>query len=230
MRSPAEHRGPGARALYLGTRDTKTSKLHRRSLGGAQRPGANPALPTGPHCPGGQQHRGELERRCAGAVLAKRHWHQLDQCQRRSLGTCYPHRRSQPALCQRARALAGNCPRNSTLPALAARAAHGRAGALGQTVNTTHQPLLWERTKREWVYARQFRVHLPPPFMRTCWPMWAASLQRRAPPLLWDFDAESVDLDHDLCELLWAEMNLCTGDLADTTTPTKKRLPCLSAG
>ncbi|MDP3616429.1 MAG: hypothetical protein Q8R49_01190, partial [Rhodoferax sp.] len=34
-------------------------------------------------------------------------------------------------------------------------------------------------------------------------------------PVLWGPRLEGMDLDEDLCELLWAEMNLSSGTLAD---------------
>ena len=38
------------------------------------------------------------------------------------------------------------------------------------------------------------------------------------PPVLWGPEAQNIDLDEDLCELLWAEMNLGSGALADNTS------------
>ena len=35
------------------------------------------------------------------------------------------------------------------------------------------------------------------------------------PPLLWGAETQPVNLDDGLCSLLWAEMNLGTGSLAD---------------
>ena len=78
-------------------------------------------------------------------------------------------------------------------------------------------PALWEATKREWVYARHFTVHLPTALRGHCLAWIGAQLAEHGlHPQLWGPQAQPLDLDHDLCELLWAEMNLCAGSLADT--------------
>lgn len=79
-------------------------------------------------------------------------------------------------------------------------------------------PTLWESTKRDWVYGRRFTVHLPVALHGHCLAWVGAQLAEQGlQPELWGPEAESVDLDHDLCELLWADMNLCAGSLADAT-------------
>ena len=77
-------------------------------------------------------------------------------------------------------------------------------------------PKQWENTKREWVYASQYTVHLPTPMRSLCLAYVAAQLARHGlPPMLWGPQAQRIDLDQDLCELLWAEMNLCAGSLSE---------------
>lgn len=77
-------------------------------------------------------------------------------------------------------------------------------------------PQLWENTKREWVYASQVTVHLPPGLRGLCQAYVAAQLASCGlAPVLWGPRQQGIDLDVDLCELLWAEMNLTSGALAD---------------
>lgn len=87
----------------------------------------------------------------------------------------------------------------------------------GHTHPDSISPQHWEATKREWVYAGGYAVHLPGALRGLCLAYVAAQLARHGlPPVLWGPQAQRVDLDEDLCELLWAEMNLCAGSLADT--------------
>jgi len=81
---------------------------------------------------------------------------------------------------------------------------------------TTISPQQWEATKREYVYASQFTVHLPATLRSLCLAYVAAQLNSHGlTPLLWGPQLESLQLDEDLCELLWAEMNLNAGTLTD---------------
>ena len=89
----------------------------------------------------------------------------------------------------------------------------------GHTQPETISPQQWEATKREWVYASEYTVHLPRPLRGLCLAYVGAQLARQGlPPVLWGPQAQRMDLDADLCELLWAEMNLCAGSLADTVS------------
>jgi hypothetical protein len=77
-------------------------------------------------------------------------------------------------------------------------------------------PQQWEAHKREWVYACDYTSHLPLALRGLCSAYVNAQLARHGlPPSLWGPQAQRIDLDDDLCELLWAEMNLHTGSLAD---------------
>lgn len=77
-------------------------------------------------------------------------------------------------------------------------------------------PAEWEAAKRQWVYAGEYPVHLPAGLRGHCLASIGSALARHAlPPALWGPKAQRIDLDEDLCELLWAEMNLCAGNLAD---------------
>lgn len=79
-------------------------------------------------------------------------------------------------------------------------------------------PRQWEAAKREWVYAASYTIHLPAALRAQCLAYVAAQLVRhgQSSPVLWGPQAQRIDLDEDLCELLWAEMNLCAGSLADS--------------
>lgn len=82
-------------------------------------------------------------------------------------------------------------------------------------------PQQWENTKREWVYGQEFCVHLPLALRHLCLAYVAAQLhQHGLNPVFWGPNTRSVDLDEHLCELLWAEINLCSGTLADKTNET----------
>ena len=79
-------------------------------------------------------------------------------------------------------------------------------------------PQQWESTKREWVYAGEYTQHLPTGLRSLCLAYVAAQLGISGiTPLLWGPQVEGINLDEDLCELLWGEMNLGTGTLADNT-------------
>lgn len=79
-------------------------------------------------------------------------------------------------------------------------------------------PQLWEARKREWVYAGEYAVHLPPELRTLCMGFVASQMQRSGiPAVLWDAEACRIDLDEDLCDLVWADMNQRTGNLADAS-------------
>lgn len=79
-------------------------------------------------------------------------------------------------------------------------------------------PQQWENTKREWVYTGQYPQHLPLGLRSLSLAYVAAQLGTSGlTPLLWGPQLEGINLDEDLCELLWGEMNLGTGALADNT-------------
>jgi hypothetical protein len=85
-----------------------------------------------------------------------------------------------------------------------------------QENSATDTPQRWEASKREYVYAARYTVHLPIALRSLCLAYVAAQLNEHGlTPQLWGPRLEMMDLDEDLCELLWAEMNLGTGTLAD---------------
>lgn len=86
----------------------------------------------------------------------------------------------------------------------------------GETQACSVTPQQWEATKRRYVYGGDFDVHLPPALRDLCLAYVAAQLNSHGlTPQLWGPRLESFDLDEDLCQLLWAEMNLDTGMLAN---------------
>jgi hypothetical protein len=94
-----------------------------------------------------------------------------------------------------------------------------------QAASSPISAILWENTKREWVYKRQFQAHLPVALHGHLLAYVASQLARQGlAPVLWDDDARAVDLDADLCQLLWAEMNICTGGLTNTTVSDKETI------
>lgn len=89
----------------------------------------------------------------------------------------------------------------------------------GRTSATPISPIDWEMTKRQWVYQQQLHTHLPPGLLAHCQAWAVAQLNTLGlAPTLWDETGQDIHLAHDLAHLLWAEMNLCTGPLADTAT------------
>ncbi len=89
-----------------------------------------------------------------------------------------------------------------------------------QTSPTPVSPLLWEMAKREWAYLRNpaALIHLPQP-IQTLMHAWVVAqlLAHPLPTQLWDEQGDHIPLAQDLTELLWAEMNLCSGPLVSTT-------------
>lgn len=226
--------GPGARALYLGTRDTKQVSCTAEALVVRNERA--------------QTLRYPLVRiaRVVSSTVVNWSGAALALCLQsgigiswinakgESLGTCYPHKRLQATFAGALEQWLENPtgPQNYQNWLRARRmdvlVRWGQAAA-----NDTHatnatkviDPGQWEHTKREWVYAREFRQHLPQAIHGHLMAYVGAQLAAHgAPPLLWDHHAEPVDLDADLCQLLWAEMNLCTGTLADTTTTDKETI------
>jgi len=86
----------------------------------------------------------------------------------------------------------------------------------GTDHNATLTPQQWEATKRQYVYRGDYAVHLPASLRDLCLAFVTAQLNSHGLlPLYWGPDAQAVELDQDLCDLLWADMNLRTGTLAD---------------
>ena len=232
MLSPSHHQhaavgspGPGARALYLGTRDKKHVSCTAEAL--VVRNDRAQTL------------RYPLVRVArvvsstvvdwSGAALALCLQHGIGiswvNARGEALGTCDPHLRQHPQFAS-ALDLWLETPDGPERYQLWLRAR--RMDVLmrwGQAQADTISPATWEATKHDWVYARQFRQHLPDAIRGHLLAYIGSQLAAHgAPPLLWDAQSDAVDLDADLCELLWAEMNLCTGDLADTTSTDKETI------
>jgi len=82
----------------------------------------------------------------------------------------------------------------------------------------TVTPQEWESTKRDYVYGGHFITHLSIALRGLCLAYVAAQLNSHGmKPELWGPRLEAMNLDDDLCDLLWAEMNLGAGTLADQT-------------
>lgn len=217
--------GPGARALYLGTRDSKTVGCTAEALVVRNERAQTLRYPLARIA----RVVSSTAVNWSGAALALCLQSGIGiswvNARGEPLGTCYPHRRVQPALA------------NALEQWL--ESANGATGyqhwlrarrmevlvRWGEAAGAALQPADWERTKREWVYAGEFRQHLPLALHAHVLAYVGSQLAAAgAAPLLWDADARPIDLDHDLCELLWAEMNLCSGDLADTTQTDRETI------
>ena len=209
--------GPGARALYLGARDKKHISCTDEALvvrnDRAQTlryPLARVARVVSNTC---VDWSGEA------LALCMRHGIGISWVDGKgeSIGTCYPRVRTPPCLCAALElwleALGGLDRYHIWLKTR-------RMAVLmqwGETQASAVNPILWENTKREWVYGQQFHEHLPLGLRSHCLAYVGAQLGGHGlAPLQWGPQAQAIHLDDDLCQLLWAEMNLCTGTLADT--------------
>lgn len=89
-----------------------------------------------------------------------------------------------------------------------------------QTSPTPISPLTWEAAKRGWAYLRNpaAHIHLPQPLL-THIHAWVVDqlLTHPLPTQLWDAHGHTIPLAQDLTELVWVEMNLCSGPLASHT-------------
>ena len=137
-----------------------------------------------------------------------------------ALGTCYPRQRRHPPFATAVELLTES-PEGLTRYHDWLRAR--RMEVLvhwGKSRADQISPALWETTKRDWVYGRRFTQHLPTVLQGHCLAWVGAQLAEQGlHPELWGPDVQPVNLDHDLCELLWADMNLCAGSLADAANP-----------
>ena len=225
MLNPSHHPAPGARALYLGTRDKKQVDCTAEALVVRNERAQTMRYPLA-----------RVARVVSSTVVS---WSgsAIALCLQNgigiswinargdALGTCYPHQRQHPQFAS-ALELLLETPQGPARYQNWLRAR--RMDVLvrwGQAQADGVSPAAWEATKREWVYARQFRQHLPNAIRAHLLVYIGAQLATHgALPLLWDLQAQPVDLDADLCELLWAEMNMGTGDLADSTATDKESI------
>jgi hypothetical protein len=82
--------------------------------------------------------------------------------------------------------------------------------------NLALSPREWEAARNAWVYRRQFVAHLPREMESLCAAHADAELVRQGlGPVFWDHEAKPVELQQDLHQLVWAEMNMSTGTLAE---------------
>jgi len=220
MLNQAHAAAPGARALYLGARERKqvTCTGHALVVRNESR----------------QTLRYPLERvsRVVSSTVTDWSGDALALCLRNgigitwvdgqgnALGTCYPQQRRHPELATAVELL------TETTDGLARYYNWLRARRMavlkhwGSTQADRISPALWEATKREWVYGGRFTAHLPLALQGHCRAWTGAQLAAHGlQPHLWGPDAQPIDLDRDLSELLWADMNLSAGSLVDTSRP-----------
>ncbi|MCX8521405.1 MAG: hypothetical protein ORN28_07700 [Rhodoferax sp.] len=77
-------------------------------------------------------------------------------------------------------------------------------------------PREWEAIRNAWVYRRRFVAHLPKTLDALCAAHCDAHLTSQGlKPVYWDYQARAIDLQQDLHQLVWAEMNMSTGTLAE---------------
>ena len=216
LKSPAHTAAPGARALYLGARDRKQVSCTNEALvvrNERQQTLRYPLARVSRVVSSSvTDWSGEALALCMKSGIGIT-W--LD-ARGTALGTCYPLRRCHPPFATAVELLpespAGMARYHNWLRAR-------RMEVLvhwGKTRAEQISPALWEATKRDWVYGRRITVHLPAALQGHCLAWVGAQLAEQGlHPELWGPEAQPVALDHDLCELLWADMNLCAGSLAD---------------
>ena len=137
-----------------------------------------------------------------------------------ALGTCYPRQRTYP---QAAVALEMLLETPDGFEQYGAWLRHRRLSVLtrwGDAHSTHITPLLWEATKRDWVYGARLAEHLPAVLLGQCMAYVGAQLACQGlEPELWGPQAQPIALDRDLTHLLWGEMNLLCGNLAAEVAP-----------
>jgi hypothetical protein len=210
--------GPGARALYLGSREHKRVSCTEEAL-----------IVTNARAQVTRFPVARVARVVSSADVVDWSGPALALCMRagigitwldsggQAIGSVYPQKRSTASL--------------ATVLELWSERADGpqlyqnwlRARRMELAVrwgqDTRITPQQWEATKRAYVYRGQHPVHLPLALRAMCLAYVAAQLNDHGlTPRLWGPRLEGMDLDEDLCELLWAEMNLGTGALANEVT------------
>lgn len=79
----------------------------------------------------------------------------------------------------------------------------------------TPQAQEWEQQKIHWVYGDHISAHLPTEMQAQCMALVAHYLAAdHIPPVCYGPESQPINIDHDLCNLLWGEMNLCCGAIA----------------
>lgn len=85
-------------------------------------------------------------------------------------------------------------------------------------------PQEWEQAKQQWVYSATITEHLPAALKAHCLAWTEAQLYRHSlQAQYFTEDGNSIDLDQDLNQLLWGDMNLNTGNLTDTLDTAREQ-------
>jgi len=216
LSNPTPQSKPGARALYLGARDKKHVSCTAEALvvRNEQR----------------QTRRYPLARvsRVVSSTVTDWSGSALALCLKsgigitwldgrgNALGTCYPAQRHYPPFVTAIELL------TETAEGLVRYRHWLRARRMdvlvrwGRVQVDPIDPGAWDDAKRQWVYGEHVASHLPAALRGHCLAWVGAQLAVQGlHPELWGPDAQPIHLDQDLCELLWAEMNLGMGSLAD---------------
>lgn len=91
--------------------------------------------------------------------------------------------------------------------------------AAGQAVGSEEA----QRAKRAWVYRDELAEHLPPVLHGMISALVAALLAERGLALrYWSLDGHSIELAADVSRLVWAELNLCGGAIAEAMRETRE--------
>lgn len=209
--------GPGARALYLGSRDRKSVDCTDDALV------VRNALRQTRRYP-----LARVSRVVASAAATDWSGNALMLCLRRgigitwtdskgnALGSCYPAKRQTPHYANAVEAMLESPEGRERYDHWLRSRRMEVLTSWGRRCASHITPAQWQCTKHDWVYAQTFIEHLPAALHSHCLAWTAAQLAEFGmPPVLWGADARAIDLDTDLCTLQWAEMNLCAGSLGD---------------
>lgn len=80
----------------------------------------------------------------------------------------------------------------------------------------------WRRAKQAWVYRGEVGEHLPSVLQGLVSALVVARLAEESVALRhWCSDGECVETGSDLCRLVWAELNLCGGAIAEALHDTR---------
>lgn len=79
----------------------------------------------------------------------------------------------------------------------------------------------WQRAKRAWVYRDEIAEHLPAVLGGMIAALVACRLMEQGlQPRYWCAAGQRIELAHDLTRLIWAEVNLCGGAIAEAMRET----------
>lgn len=96
---------------------------------------------------------------------------------------------------------------------------HAERTASGQPVSAAEA----QRARRAWVYRNELHEHLPPIVHGMISALVASLLAERGlAPRYWCADGENIELAADISRLIWGELNLCGGAIAEAMRESRE--------